>query len=311
MKINYIKNKDIDKKKWNKCVYEANNTYLYGFSWFLDIIAVQWDALILGDYEAVMPLTKKKKYLVQYLYQPVFIQKINIYTSMVYNQNIYEKFLNAIPKKYVSIDIHLDTLNPKLQNDYELMEYANYELTLNKSYKELYSNFRRNTKRNIKKALSNNIIVKKEDDFTNFLKTRKDRAIKRGAKNINEYHYSRLEELLIYLQKNNSLVTYNAYNHEGEFCASSCYYISKNRATISHTATQFGLNNKANFLTVNKFIEDYASNNIILDLAGSNLEGVAYFNSGFGAINKPYSRICKNNNNVVKMVRDIKNKRFK
>ena len=305
MEIKYVKQKNIDKDKWNECVYKSQNTYIYGFSWFLDIIAVDWDGLILGDYEAVMPLTKKHKYFIQYLYQPVFIQKVNVYSIENITQKKLHEFLKAIPSKFILIDINIDVENPDLDKNYQIFPKANYELDLNNTYENIYSNYRRNTKRNIKKALKNNIIVKKETDFSNFIKTRRDTTFARNQKNIRDFHFTRLSKLLQYLSDNNSLLIYNAYTSDGVFCASSCYYFSKKRATISHTATVNGITQKANFLTVNKFIEDHAGKNIILDLAGSNLEGVAYFNSGFGAINKPYSRIYKSNSKILQRIKKI------
>ena len=60
--IKYLQYKEIDKAKWDVCITNAPNGLIYGYSFYLDCMARRWDALVLGDYEAVMPLTWNKKY---------------------------------------------------------------------------------------------------------------------------------------------------------------------------------------------------------------------------------------------------------
>ena len=60
--INYIEHKDIDFKKWDSCVANSLNRLIYGFSWYLDVVCNDWDALVYNDYEAVFPLPKRKKW---------------------------------------------------------------------------------------------------------------------------------------------------------------------------------------------------------------------------------------------------------
>ena len=54
--IQYLKNKEIDFKKYDACIAAAINSRIYAYSWYLNIVADNWDALVLNDYEAVMPL---------------------------------------------------------------------------------------------------------------------------------------------------------------------------------------------------------------------------------------------------------------
>ena len=55
--IHYIQHKDIDFEKWDACVANSFNRLIYGFSWYLDVVCDDWDALVLNDYEAVFPLS--------------------------------------------------------------------------------------------------------------------------------------------------------------------------------------------------------------------------------------------------------------
>ena len=59
--IKYLQHKEIDKAKWDACIEQAPNGLIYSYSWYLDAMSKHWDALVLKDYEAVMPLTWNKK----------------------------------------------------------------------------------------------------------------------------------------------------------------------------------------------------------------------------------------------------------
>ena len=90
MAIQYVPYQHIDKRKWDACIDNAGNGLIYGCSFYLDAMAKHWDALVLGDYEAVMPLTWNKKYGIHYLYQPFFTSSLGLF-----GKNISGDLLNA------------------------------------------------------------------------------------------------------------------------------------------------------------------------------------------------------------------------
>jgi len=73
-KIKYIKRADLLIEKYDTCIDLAINSRIYAYSWYLDVVADHWDALVYGDYEAVMPIPKLK------LKRNLWFPK-NIYTS--------------------------------------------------------------------------------------------------------------------------------------------------------------------------------------------------------------------------------------
>ncbi len=50
MDVRFVPREEIDKVKWNSCVHYANNGNIFGYVWYLDQVAREWDALIEGDY---------------------------------------------------------------------------------------------------------------------------------------------------------------------------------------------------------------------------------------------------------------------
>ena len=104
----YLTNDQIDFDKWDKCIERSYNGIVYAYSWYLDIVSDKWDALVLGDYEVVMPLTWRKKYSITYLVQPVYSQQLGVFSTQKLNTTIVNQFLNSIPEKYKLIDIRLN-----------------------------------------------------------------------------------------------------------------------------------------------------------------------------------------------------------
>ncbi|MBK6963997.1 MAG: hypothetical protein IPH20_08605 [Bacteroidales bacterium] len=56
MNIRLIRHTELDKTAWDNCIDKAVNGNIYGFSWYLDIVCDEWDALVAGDYETVFLL---------------------------------------------------------------------------------------------------------------------------------------------------------------------------------------------------------------------------------------------------------------
>ena len=99
--VTFIENKNLNKEKYNACVQKSVSANLYGRSWFLDLVSKYWGALVLNNYEAVLPVFTNKKFGLCYSLQPYFCQQINIYTSLIITDDLIGKFVKAIPKSII------------------------------------------------------------------------------------------------------------------------------------------------------------------------------------------------------------------
>ena len=78
--IKFYKHKDIDLFKWDECIGSSINRRVQAFSWYLNVVTNNsWDALVLGDYDAVLPLPYRFKYGLKYIYMPYFIQSLGCF----------------------------------------------------------------------------------------------------------------------------------------------------------------------------------------------------------------------------------------
>ncbi|MBQ5452334.1 MAG: hypothetical protein IIT56_05010 [Bacteroidales bacterium] len=104
MEVECIRHKDIDYDGWQDCTDNSVNACLYSRTWFLDSISKDWQGLVLGDYEAVMPLfvSQGKVYL------PEFMDFTGVYCGRLPVKETVPKFLKFISSNFKYADIRLD-----------------------------------------------------------------------------------------------------------------------------------------------------------------------------------------------------------
>lgn len=297
MGIKYTTYKKIDKAKWDYCILNATNHLIYAEAWYLDMVCPEnWDALILNDYEAVMPLPLKSKMGLSYIQQPIWTQQLGVFSTLKITEQLTTSFLQAIPKKMAMVSLNLNEDN--MASDLELVTKTNLIVVLNRSLETLQSKFSTNTKRNSNKANKAGLIVDLESkDINGFID-----FFKSNIQNpISEYHYNTLSKLVEFAVNNNKGFIALA-KLDNEIIAASFILKSNNRLIYrTGTSNTKGKEIKAMFLLVNELIKKNANSNCKLDFEGSEIEGVARFYKGFGATNIPYYYYKKYNNTILKV----------
>ncbi|MBP6430496.1 MAG: GNAT family N-acetyltransferase [Ferruginibacter sp.] len=286
MNITYLPYSHIDFIKWDNCIAQASNETVYAYSYYLNHMTIHWDALVANDYEFIMPLTYNKKYGIYYLYQPPFCAQLGVFGNNI-TSKILEAFIQAIPLKFKYCDIYLNNENVfTIPNIYNRI---NYILDLNKPYNIIYDAFRENIKRNIKKCKQLNTEVKKDIAINCIIELAKEQNA--TFSNLSNNNYQSLEQLFMYLKKQNKAITYGIYLQE-KLLASAAFFFSGNRAYyILVGNSPDGKTLGASHALINTFIEDHANQNLILDFEGSDISSLAFFYSSFGAIEEKYSAL--------------------
>ena len=291
--INYIPHNEIDKNKWDNCIKNAGNEFIYAYSWFLDIVSPSWDAIILDDYQAVMPLTWSVKWNIKYLFPPLFTQQLGIFSADMPSSELIGQFIAAIPDKFKLVQIKLNEYNI-IDSNIKFKLHDNHQIDLSKAYEKLYNSFNRNCKRNINKARACKLEIRSDitpKTFTLFVKKHLEHELKQlGIK-----EFITLEKLIAELQKREAGEIYGAYTHAGELCGVALHLITRYRCIFSVCASsKTGKQCHAMYLLVSSQIKKYAGSGKIFDFSGSNIPGIAYFNSTFGSEIKTYPSITIN-----------------
>lgn len=293
--IKYIPHSEIDKEQWDACLDRAGNGFIYAYSWYLDIVSPGWDALLLGNYHAIMPLTLNEKWRIKYLYPPLFTQQLGIISSEIISSELTKKFINAIPEKFSYININLNEFNEISGNSKLIVRKGNnHEIDLADSFEKLYVSFNRNCKRNINKAAACDLNIRTDLSANSFVKFIREN-LDQNLKMLNSKDYTVLETLINNLLSKNAGEISGAYTARGELCGVALFLITAKRCIFSICASsESGKQRQAMYLIVSNQIKKYAGSGKIFDFSGSNIPGIAYFNSTFGSIIKNYPNITIN-----------------
>lgn len=288
MNIRLIKHSDLDKTAWDNCIAQAVNGNIYAFSWYLDIVCDEWDALVDGEYESVFPLIHRKKFGIWYLYQPFFTQQLGVFSIRHLTPEIVEEFLGAIPRKFRFAEINLNSYNKPDKLKWRLTENLNHELDLIEPYEILQKGFSQNTTRNISKAKRNNISISsniKPEDIVNLFKNNKGKQFG----HLRDYDYRRFIRLTYECIVNRKAICYGAFTAENTLCAGAIIVFSHRKAIFLFSATNdTARENSAMFMLVDHFIRDLSGNHLTLDFEGSNDQNLARFYKSFGSVRVKY-----------------------
>lgn len=292
MKIFYLPNEKIDKIKWDHFIDSSANGLIYAYSFYLDSMCKNWDALIADDYSFVMPLTWNKKFGIFYLYQPFFAASLGIFGNDI-SRDIVKTFLDNIPVKFKYWDFYLNKSNLFSIAGYDLYERRNYILDLQKSYEEINSSYAKSHLRNIKRATDVGNIVQKNIPLQDVIKLAKEQS--KGFSPVTDKDYENFSALFSILAQKNNAVTYGVWSPQQQLVASCAYFFSRNRAYYILVGNHpNGRTSGASHLMIDHFIKEHAGTNLLLDFEGSDIKNLAWFYSSFGADEEIYAGIKMN-----------------
>jgi hypothetical protein len=267
------------------------NGIVYAFSWYLDIVAEKWDALIADDYQAVFPLVFNRKYGIDYIYQPYFTQQLGLFSIGPISPDLVSKFLDAIPQNFRYISIQINTFTKVSYPSVKVVPRLTYHLDLIEPYPALSGRFSTNTKRNISKAVANSITIVKGLSAFQILELKRSSMVTP----LKLKHFKILNRLITQSVGNGVGELYGAYTARNELCAGALFLKSNGKAIyLLASSTYEGREHRAMFALIDHYINQNSESHLILDFEGSNIESVAKFYAGFGAKPCEYSQITIN-----------------
>ena len=292
--IRYVQHNEIDGLKWDSCIRNSVNGLIYAYSWYLDITCKKWDGLVEDDYKSVMPLPRGEKYGFLYTYQPFFSQQYGVFSTMKISNEKVQQFLEAIPAKCKYIELCLNTFNRVNDKTFEISEGVTHLLDLISPYKTLHTNYSTETKRNLKKGLASSLTLAKNvppKKVIDLFKANRGKNYDIGAQ-----HYTMLNTLMqTCIKKGLRLKCWGVYTKEKEFCAGAFFVESNRRSIFLFSGTNdIAFETHAMSFLINRYIEENAQQNLILDFEGSSDPDVARFYKGFGSKEVHFVKMRRN-----------------
>lgn len=296
--VRYLKHYEIDPEKWNQAVHNSLFSTVFAEYEMLDLLTGPdtWDALVLRQYEAVMPLPYRKKGVLKYVYTPFFIPQMGIFSGNELTGREIDHFLKEISKRFVLADLLLNEREDvqKIYKDY----FVSYILDLQKPYNEIFNQFNENTKRNIKAGEKSQCIVTAGEEHVRDIigLFRRNRGHSEAV-HYQDEDYQILTDVANILSDRKLLDIYGVRTPEGKLAAGALFVKDGSRRWFWFSGRDNELSNcKPMFLLLDRYIRNHAETNLTLDFNGSKNPNVARLYRGLGGIIYviPFVRLYKN-----------------
>lgn len=296
MSITYLTYPEIDKQKWDECIDHSQNRLIYAKSFYLDAMAKHWDGLVLNNYEAVMPLTWKKKWGIRYLYQPAFIQQGGIFFTQSIPGDTLQAFIDKAFNHFKFAEITLNFLNKLTAvENCSINLRDNFILAFNKSYEEISSGYDSVAIKNLKRSKNAGLRYSATVEYLPALQLYENLYAGR-LPTFSKSDFTNFEMICNKLSAENNLIIRNVTGGNDDLLASSILLKDNNRLyNIISCVTPEGKPAQANYFLYDQLIQEFCESGYLLDFEGSDVKGIAAFYNRFFPQNEPYPFIKMNN----------------
>ncbi len=285
----------INEQQWDACVAKHSNGLIYAQYDYLDHMCDHWSGLVVGDYEAIMPLPWRRKYGFRYYYIPPFIQQLGFIGSSSLLNQLQENLIRKIRSYARYGDLHLNFSNHALASELHCKNRTNLVIDLNRSYTEIYSDYQPDLKNLLDKA-SNSLQFhySKENKLTDIIRHYQQQYSQRMP-HLSLEDFARLSELCQFYTEKGQCVLRSVKSNDGVILSDTL--LLKDNRRIYHllnTTFQEGRQLHSNHWLLDQLLKEYSNQQLLFDFEGSDLPGVKSFYKKFGGHVQPYFHYRRN-----------------
>ncbi|GAB3012670.1 hypothetical protein GCM10027051_14670 [Niabella terrae] len=276
--IVYLNRAAINDARWNAAIARSTTPDIYATSRWLDCLSPGWGALILNDYQCVLPLTFKKKYGIRYLVQPDFTQKTGLFADTGRPGDHGQQFLDVMLQQCsygrISVNWEIDAAKEHRRN--------NYILPLNKDYGSISAGYQEVLIKNLKKAARQLLYF--EEGTDNLLPIRLFENLYGRKLRLKSRSLRGLKDLTSQPPLGAEVFSRLVKDGRGTVLAASLFFKYRGRIyNIISATTPQGRRLEAVRFLYDQLIREFSSQDLILDFEGGNAPGTAFFFRQFGA----------------------------
>jgi hypothetical protein len=290
--IGYLKNEEIDRSKWDDCLSEIPGVKPYPWSWYLDIMAPGWTALVDDDYKSLFPLPSSRKFGFSYISTPVFLQQLGLFSADGDSNSMASEFISFMPEFYRLVDLNIGqevslpgfTLSPRY----------NFELKLDRPYESVWMNYTTDCRRNI------NIAHRYPQEIVDDVEPHEVISLFRNnigkrAGIIRDASYNRLHSLMDYCLKTGKGKILGVRSPKRKLLWGIFTIEPDDRITLLFTAgSRKSRELRTAYHVIDHIIRERSGTGKTVDFAGSTVPSVAIFMKSFGGEKTTYYRLYRN-----------------
>lgn len=292
MKIFHLRHNDIDRTRWDATIACSLCDLPYAYSWYLDVVCPQWEALVTEDYAFVMPLPLKKKWGISYLIHPIWVQQLGVFSAQEVTADVFNAFRRRIP--YLVYDFNINYLNSRVTCQKSSVK-TNLIIPHCKDIDTIRKGYNSNTKRNIAKAHKAGLTIRNVEigQFVALWKAENPTMrwdLHSTVQPLVEAAFSQLSTLNTQL----SIHLLGVYKDDQLIALLFGIQTRERFIYLIPVSNQAGKEHSAMFLLVDYILENICCPlGLTFDCEGSMIPGVARFYQGFGATEQPYASISR------------------
>ena len=290
--IAYLKHEEIDRNRWDSCLAEMPGVKPYAWSWYLDIMAPGWEALIDDDYASVFPLPGFRKYGFNYIATPVFLQQLGAFAPDGDEERKAEEFISFIPGSYRLVDLNIAQ---KIKTEkYRVTPRSNFELRLDRPYEEIWFSYMSDCRRNI------NIARRYPQEIADDVRPQEVISLFRNnigkrAGVIRDASYRRLHTLMDHCTGTGKGKLLGVRSPKGKLLWGIFTIDTGDRITLLFTAgSRKSRELRTSYHVIDHIIKANAGTGKTIDFAGSSVPSIAIFMKSFGGTDNTYYRLYSN-----------------
>jgi hypothetical protein len=290
--IVYHKNNEIDREQWDNCIGKTHRAKPYAYSWYLDIMAPGWEALVDDDYDSVFPIPGFRKLGIQYVSTPTFLQQLGAFSPDKPSSSALTEFLDFIPEFYKFIDLCVG--QEAEHEEFKVTERDNLELDLSRHYDTIWENFSVDCMRNIEAGHKRKpeIVadISPDELISLYLRNRDNSPVKAKPVDI-----QRLKNLINFCLKNKKGKIIGV-RTTGKRLLFGIFMIEThgNKTLLLIACSPEANERHLGYHVINEVIKTYATTRTTLDFAGTSVPFIDSFMESFGCTDVPYFRIYRN-----------------
>lgn len=294
MAIRFIRQKELNYLLWDRCINNSLNGLVYAYSWYLDIVADHWDALVEDDYRTVMPLVYKYKSGYKKIFTPYLAKQLGIFSVKPLNENRILHFINLLPKNFRRISICLNRQNCqslKISDNYQILSAFELDLIIPYEKKSrLYSVVAKTALSNASERNLNIVKGVSMVEVESFIRTYETRFSENQL-------LKPLRLILAQLINSGKAEIIGAFDNKNALLSLACFIRSNQNVIMMYALTNSqGAEEKANYLILDTFLKNYSSRNVTLSLDHFDEHWNAQLYRDFGAMESNY--FCLNENRL-------------
>ena len=236
-----------------------------------------------------MPIPRRKKYGIKYVYQPLWVLQLGIFSKGDFTQS---DFISVVQKRFRFIELRLNFKNLLDTDSLYFIEKQFQELKLTVGYEKIKKAYRSDRKKDLKRAEKSELRIELGGSPSDLITLFQNNVGKRTPE-IKQQDYQNLETLINFCLIDDYGELCFAY--QGETLVAAAFFLKhQETVTILCSSTDFSnRKNGANTFLIDEVIQRYVNRYKIFNFGGSSMQTIAKYFFSFGAQEKTYPMLVK------------------